>query len=80
MKTTQDLFAIMGKAQMQNVVGEVVNRHWMFRYSGHVDKLDITLHPSGWKLDDPCVREMTIDMKSKDSIQAGYWFIKSNIK
>ena len=80
MKRICDLFTIMGKAQEQNVNGQVVNRHWFFHYSGHVNNMNIEFYPMGWKEKDAVVSKYEVDFDNDNSIQAGYWFIKSNLR
>ena len=80
MKTVNDLFAVLGEAQMQNVVSDVVNSHWFFNYSGHVNKMSVKFIPSGWKRDNSHHSlDCEVNFENEDSVQAGYWFIKSNL-
>jgi hypothetical protein len=73
MKTIADLFQIIGVAVAQNNK----YKHWFVDYSGHVDKIRITLYKHGWSED--AVSEKIETKLTEDGIQSVYWFIKSNL-
>ena len=75
MKTIQDLFAISGEAVMSN------NKfnHWFIDYSGHVNKFSIRLYSMGWDSEREPSHTLDAKLDNDESIQAAYWFIKSNL-
>jgi hypothetical protein len=75
MKTIQDLFAISGEAVMNNCD----YKHWFFDYAGHVNKLRIRLYSHGWESGIDPSHSLEANLDNDESIQAAYWFIKSNL-
>ena len=75
MKTIQDLFAISGEAVMNNND----YKHWFIEYAGHVNKLSIRIYCHGWESDRQPSHSLDANLENDESIQAAYWFIKSNL-
>jgi hypothetical protein len=75
MKTIQDLFAISGEAVMNNCS----YKHWFIDYSGHINKLSIRLYDGGWDCNRQPSHSLDANLDNDESIQAAYWFIKSNL-
>lgn len=75
MKTIQDLFAISGEAVMNNND----YKHWFIDYAGHVNKFSIRLYSNGWDCNRQPSHTLDAKLDNDESIQAAYWFIKSNL-
>lgn len=82
MKTTQDLFAILAEASIQNdkSVARDSGPIWFFHFFGHVNKIEITYHQTGWKRDAPeCLEDKAAAYLNEDGIQELYWFVKNRL-
>lgn len=77
MKDLTQLFKLVGKAVEQNKNGNVVNKHWFISYHGHVNSIDISYYPHGWKRGMLC--DTLQEYLTEDGIQSAYWFINSRI-
>lgn len=77
MKTLTELFEIIGKAVSENR-GDC--RTWFVNYSGHVNKLSIHYHFTGWSISTCDVKDELDVNLDEDGIQAAYWFIKTKLK
>lgn len=75
MKTLSELFELVAVAIERNQKG---NGHWFIDYSGHVNKLSIRYHLTGWSADS--VADAVDFYLTEEGIQGAYWFIKSKLR
>lgn len=83
MKNSNDLMQLLMEAMKQNNE----KKHWFFSYSGHVEKLDVRLYPTGWQsYDDEKNNGIQSIMVTKDcsldnpeSVQELYYWVKFKI-
>ena len=74
MKTLNDLM----KLQVQAIESSKnSSEDWFFRYSGHVNKMEIHYYFMGWKVDGHS--DSTEQKLDEEGIQALYWFIKTRL-
>ncbi len=77
MKTIAELFELIGKAVNENRSDYGT---WFVNYSGHVNKLRLCYHLTGWSLETCDVKDELDVNLDEDGIQAAYWFIKTKLK
>ena len=75
MKTLAELFELVAVAVER---GQEGYGHWFIDYSGHVNKLSIRYHVTGWSKDS--VADEVNFYLTEEGIQGAYWFIKSKLK
>lgn len=75
MKTLAELFELVAVVVERNQKGY---GHWFIDYSGHVNKLSIRYHVTGWSKDS--VADEVDFYLTEEGIQGAYWFIKSKLR
>ena len=78
MKTINDIMTLLQQAIQEN---KDYSNHWFFNFSGHVEKMSVTYYPCGWKREAELnwKEELDIKLNDEDSIQCGYYWIKTRL-
>ncbi len=76
MKTLTELLEMINEKIRMDLMRD--RNQWFFRYSGHVQKMDVDFYLGGWKKGETSER-IDINLNDPNSIQEGYWFIKNRI-
>lgn len=84
MKTINDVLILVNRAiaQNQDTINIEMMPQWFISYSGHVNKMSVMFHKTGWsadKADKGLFDDCEINLSKEDEIQEMYWFIKNRL-